>query len=489
MKLCAATLCSGIGAPEHALADHYDFKFCAEIEKFPSTVLAHHYPETPNLGDITKIDGTLWRDKIDIIIGGPPCQSFSVAGDRQSLDDPRGMLTFRYLELLKEIQPALAIYENVPGILTAAENPWGKFLAAAIESNEINPPGGKWRRAGMVAGRDISVAWRTINAKHFGLAQNRERVYAVICDSRRFARLVGAPSWFDSRRFLSVSGEVSFEFDGCVRVDSPQQGAREKVTPDARTRIEFPPEFSNTLGQGHGGGGNRIDGIGAYIPIAVGFSSIDYGNGAQSELSPTLRAGKSGNSSAVAFPAIGFSKVDAGGDAREECAPTLRAGNFHKSHISSTASGASIAYSVDCRQATLRQEISNTLLAKGSGGWPLDQVSPVVSRQSLGWEIRRLTPIECERLQGFPDDYTNIPWRNKPYSPNSLRYKALGNSMAVPCLSYIADCLDMVLQRYQSFFAQPDALDIYLTGLQVEAKEQIARDRFKATEGTQLSLF
>ncbi len=454
MKLRVATLCSGIGAPEHALADRYDFKFCAEIEKFPSTVLAHHYPKTPNLGDITKIDGTLWHDKIDIVIGGPPCQSFSVAGNRQSLQDPRGMMTFRYLELLKEIQPALAIYENVPGILTAAENPWGKFLAAAIGSDEINAPGRKWRRAGMVAGKYTSVAWRTLNARNFGLAQNRERVYAVIVNSRKIGRLVSAPSWFDSRRFLSVSGEVSFEFGCRVRIASPQQSTREKVTPDFATRIEFPPPISDTLGQGHGGGGNRIDGVGAYIPIAVGFS-----------------------------------KVDAGGDAREECAPTLRAGNFHKSHISSTANGVSIAYSVDCRQATLRQEISNTLLAKGSGEWSLDQVSPVVSRQVLGWEIRRLTPIECERLQGFSDDYTNIPWRNKPYSPNSLRYKALGNSMAVPCLSYIADCLEMVLQRYQSFFAQSDALDIYLAGLQVEAKEQIARDRFKATEGTQLSLF
>lgn len=426
MRLRAATLCSGIGAPEHALADRYDFKFCAENDKFPSAVLAHHYPDTPNLGDITKIDGTLWRDKIDIIIGGPPCQSFSVAGNRQSLQDPRGMLTFRYLELLKEIQPALAIYENVPGILTAAENPWGKFLAAAIDSDEINPPLGRWKRAGMVTGRDISVAWRTVNAKHFGLAQNRERVYAIICDSRKFGRLVGVPSWFDSRRFLSVSGEVSFEFGGSVGSVAPKPSQRKKTASDVGTRTEFSPPISDTLGQGHGGGGNRIDGVGAYIPIAVGFS-----------------------------------KVDAGGDAREECAPTLRAGNFHKSHISSTASGASIA-----RVA------------------------------GINWEIRRLTPIECERLQGFLDNYTNIPWRGKPNSPNGLRYKALGNSMAVPCLTYIADCLDMVLQRYQAFFYQPDALDIYLAGLQIEAKEQMARDkdkaskeRFKATKGTQLSLF
>ena len=453
MKLRAATLCSGIGAPEHALA-RYDFKFCAEIDKFPSAVLTHHYPNTPNLGDILKIDGTPWQDKIDIIIGGPPCQSFSVAGDRQSLDDPRGMLTFQYLRLLKEIQPPIAIYENVPGILTAKQNPWGKFLGGAVGSDEILPPGGKWRRAGMVAGKHISVAWRTINAKHFGLAQNRERVYAIIINSRKFGGLVGAPSWFDGRRFLSVSGEVSFEFDCCIGDIAPKQSARKKTTPHSTTRTEFPPEYSDTLGQGHGGGGNRIDGIGCYIPISISLSSINYGNGAQPELSPTLRADKCGNSSAVAFPVVGFSKVDAGGDAKEECAPTLRAGNFNKSHISSTASGVSIARATD-----------------------------------IDWEIRRLTPTECERLQGFSDDYTNIPWRGRPNSPNGLRYKALGNSMAVPCLIYIADCLDMVLQRYQAFFNQPDAFDIYLAGLQVEAKKSMICDRFKQSEGTQLSLF
>ena len=488
MRLKAATLCSGIGAPEHALA-RYDFKFCAEIDKFPSAVLTHHYPNTPNLGDILKIDGTPWQDKIDIIIGGPPCQSFSVAGDRQSLDDSRGMLTFQYLRLLKEIQPPIAIYENVPGILTAKQNPWGKFLGGAVGSDEILPPGGKWRRAGMVAGKHISVAWRTINAKHFGLAQNRERVYAVIIDSRKFGGLVSAPSWFDSRRFLSVSGEISFESDCRVGNIAPKQSAREKVTPDTGTRTEIPPSISDTFGQGHGGGGSRIDGIGCYIPISISLSSIDYGNGAQPELSPTLRAGKCGNSSAVAFPAVGFSKIDAGGDAREECAPTLRAGNFNKSHISSTASGASIAYSLDSRQGTLREETSNALLAKGSGGWSLDQVSPVVVSQSLSWEIRRLTPIECERLQGFSDGYTNIPWRGKLNSPNGLRYKALGNSMAVPCLTYIADCLNIVLQRYQAFFNQPDAFDIYLAGVQVEAKKSMICDRFKQSEGTQLSLF
>lgn len=454
MKLRAATLCSGIGAPEHAFANRYNFQFCSEIDKFPSAVLAHYYPETPNLSDITKIDGTLWCDKIDIVIGGPPCQSFSVAGDRQSLNDPRGMLTFQYLELLNQIQPPIAIYENVLGILTSAGNPWGKFLGLAVGSDEILPPGGKWRRAGMVAGRHISVAWRTLNARNFGLAQNRDRIYAIIINSRKFGRLVGAKPWFDSRRFLSVSGEVSFEFDCRVGVTAAQQSAREKVASNTATRIEFPPEFSDTLGQGHGGGGNRIDGVGCYIPISVGFSSIDYGNGAQSELSPTLRAGKCGNSSAAAFPAVGFSKVDAGGDAREDCSPTLRAGNFKDSHISSTANGVSIARSI-----------------------------------GINWEIRRLTPIECERLQGFPDNYTNIPWRGKPESPNSLRYKALGNSMALPCLRYIGDCLDIVLQRYQKFFDQADAFHVYLTGLELEAKEQMVRDRFKMTEGTQLSLF
>ena len=137
----------------------------------------------------------------------------------------------------------------------------------------------------------------------------------------------------------------------------------------------------------------------------------------------------------------------------------------------------------------MRQETSNTLLAKGSGGWSVDQTSPVVIGQDLNWEVRRLTPIECERLMGFADNYTNVPWRGKQDSPASLRYKALGNSMAVPCLQYLADSIDAVLEQYRAFFAQPDALDIYLAGLQIEAKEQLERDRFKELKGTQLSLF
>ena len=487
-KLKVGTVCSGIGAPEHALADRCNFQFCAEIEKFPSAVLAHHYPEVPNLGDITQVDWAAWAGKIDLLIGGPPCQSFSIAGKRESLDDPRGMLTFKYIELLQQIQPAIAIYENVYGILTSQQNPWGQFLGRVIGSDEILPPGGKWKRAGMVAGEFVSITWRTLNARNFGLAQNRERVYAVITDSRKLGGLVGAKPWFGTQRFLSVSGEICFEFLGCNGDSTPKQSTGEKATSDAGTRIEFPPEFSDTLGQGHGAGGNRIDGIGCYIPAVVGFSSIDYGNGAAENLSPTLRAGKCGNSSAIAFPAVGFSKVDGGGDAREECAPTLRAGNFVDSHIGS-GNGVSIAHSLDARSMTLRQETSNTLLAKGSGGWSVDQTSPVVIGQDLNWEVRRLTPIECERLMGFADNYTNVPWRGKQDSPASLRYKALGNSMAVPCLQYLADSIDAVLEQYRAFFAQPDALDIYLAGLQIEAKEQLERDRFKELKGTQLSLF
>lgn len=487
-KLKVGTVCSGIGAPEHALADRYNFQFCAEIEKFPSAVLAHRYPKVPNLGDITQVDWAAWAGKIDLLIGGPPCQSFSIAGNRESLSDPRGLLTFKYIKLLQQVQPAIAIYENVPGILTAKQNPWGKLLGCLVNSNEILPPGGKWRRAGMAAGKYVSVAWRTLNARKFGLAQNRERVYAVITDSRKLGGLVGAKPWFDTQRFLSVSGEICFEFLGCNGDSTPKQSTGEKATSDAGTRIEFPPEFSDTLGQGHGGGGNRIDGVGCCIPAVVDFSSIDYGNGAAENLSPTLRAGKCGNSAAVVFPAVGFSKVDGGGDAREECAPTLRAGNFVDSHIGS-GNGVSIAHSLDARSMTLRQKTSNTLLAKGSGGWSVDQISPVVIGQDLNWEVRRLTPIECERLMGFADNYTNIPWRGKQDSPASLRYKALGNSMAVPCLQYLADSIDAVLEQYRDFFAQPDALDIYLAGLQIEAKKQMESDRFKELKGTQLPLF
>ncbi|NJR24514.1 MAG: DNA cytosine methyltransferase [Richelia sp. CSU_2_1] len=209
--LRVATLCSGIGAPEVAFKD-CEFVFAAEIDPFASAVLAHHYPNVPNLGDITKIDGRQWRGKVDLLIGGPPCQAFSMAGERKSLDDERGQLTFEYVRLLDQIQPSVAVYENVKGLLSDKQNAWGKFLAlVASGGGELQPPGRRWGNAGLVVGSKRAIAWRVLNAQHFGLAQRRSRVYAVIVDPRNLGRLVARhpdltiEDWHKSREKLFLS--------------------------------------------------------------------------------------------------------------------------------------------------------------------------------------------------------------------------------------------------------------------------------------------
>ena len=164
----------------------------SEIDAFPNAVLTHHHPHVPNLGDMTWIapqilDGTIAAP--DILVGGTPCQSFSVAGMRQGLADPRGALTLKYAELANAIDhirqqnkqpPAVIVWENVPGVLSDRSNGFGCFLGAlAGESRELQPAGPRWSHAGCVYGPQRSIAWRVLDAQHFGVAQRRKRVFVV----------------------------------------------------------------------------------------------------------------------------------------------------------------------------------------------------------------------------------------------------------------------------------------------------------------------
>jgi DNA (cytosine-5)-methyltransferase 1 len=178
-----ATVCSGIGAPEVAsIGLGFTHKFMAEIEPFPSAVLAHHWPEVPNLGDITKIDGEAWCGQVDVLVGGTPCQAFSVAGKRESLDDARGNLTLKFVELCDAINPPYVVWENVPGVLSTADNAFGCFLGALSGNDgELFPAGDGWSNAGCVIGPRRKLAWRILDAQYFGLAQRRRRVFVVAC--------------------------------------------------------------------------------------------------------------------------------------------------------------------------------------------------------------------------------------------------------------------------------------------------------------------
>ena len=211
------SVCSGIEAASVAFSPlGWRAAWLSEIEPFPSAVLANHYPEVPNLGDMTRLPAAVLTgeaDAPDVLCGGTPCQAFSVAGMREGLNDPRGQLTIKFVELADAIDhvrtragkpECITLWENVPGVLSDRGNAFGCFLGAlAGEDCELQPPGGKWKDAGCVYGPKRTIAWRVLDAQYFGLAQRRRRVFVV----------ASARDGFDPT-------EVLFEREG-TRRDSP----------------------------------------------------------------------------------------------------------------------------------------------------------------------------------------------------------------------------------------------------------------------------
>jgi len=368
--------------------------FFAEIEHFPSAVLAHRHPHVPNLGDMTAIDGRVWRSKIDVLVGGTPCQAFSVAGLRRSLDDERGNLALRFVELADACQPRWIVWENVPGVLSTRDNAFGCLLGGlAGEDGPLEPPGGKWADAGVVLGPARAVAWRVLDAQYFGLAQRRRRVFVV----------AGAGDRADL-------AQVLFERQGLRRDSPPGREAGQGVAPtiSARTRGGGGLGTDSDIDGGliaEAFGGNNTSGP---IDVATALNACTSASGrmdfeTETFVTHSLRgegfdASEDGTGRGTPLVPVAFDCKTSGDIAAGVVAPTLRAMNA---------------------------------VGRDNGGGQL------AVQHHLG--VRRLTPCECERLQGFPDGYTRIPWRNKPVEacPDGPRYRALGNSMAVPVMRWI----------------------------------------------------
>ena len=413
------SVCSGIEAASvawHPLG--WTAAWLAEIEPFPSAVLAHHYPNVPNLGDMTALPKRILLGEVeapDLFCGGTPCQAFSVAGLRRSLDDERGNLSLTFCEIADAIdhvrgmrgqQPAVIFWENVPGVLSTADNAFGCFLAGlAGEDDPLQPPGAKWSNSGCVYGPARAVAWRVLDAQYFGVAQRRRRVFVV----------ASARDGFDPAAVL-------FEFDGVRRDSAPSREAGQEAaaTLAARTR-------------GGGGLGTDFELVGGLIPQGFGGGNtsgpIDVAacltaKGQRIDFEVETMVAQ-----AIAFDCKGSeAQVDLTG-----AAPTLRAMGHSGSHANA---GGQLAVAFDLRGreggAMPEGPHDTANIRAASGG---SSRSYIATR----WAVRRLTPRECERLQGFPDDYTAIPWRGKPAEqcPDGPRYKALGNSWAVPVVRWI----------------------------------------------------
>jgi len=507
------SVCSGIEAASVAW-EKLGWKPVAfsEIEPFPSAVLKHHWPEVPNLGDMSKYED--WKlGTIDLLVGGTPCQAFSVAGLRKGLDDPRGGLTLTFVRIADHFNPNWIVWENVPGVFTSKDNGFGCFLGAlAGEDGELQPPGGKWKDAGCVFGPKRSIAWRCLDAQYFGVAQRRKRCFLVACP-----RDYGDPTkvlfeWASLRRdsapSRSAGKETSTHASGSSR-DSGQSS--DSVAENYWTNPESPCD--TLLARDYKGIGNQDLTTGrllvkSAIPIhdqatrhagKRGEKQDGKGNGLgvgkDGDPCPTLTKGDKHavlyenhpNDSRVTGPlevapscvsrygtgggniplvqetagTIAFEPGIAkreGKDSRfvEEVSPTLR----------SDMGDNQVAVAVDVYNQTIGGQVAATL-TEACGGTNTsgpkvmavdtynqclqEKAVPIRSTASdichtggvidsrVKFAVRRLTVTECERLQGFPDGHTLISWKGKPKEecPDGHRYKALGNSMAVPCMEWI----------------------------------------------------
>lgn len=494
----------------------------SEIDPFPSTVLQHHYPDIPNLGDITKIDWSPYVGAADIVVGGSPCQSFSVAGKREGLAGASGLM-FEYIRAVRELRPRWFVWENVPGAFTSGGGEAYRQLLSEMDA------------------LGYGLAWRVLDAQFFGVAQRRERVFLVgslgtmRCAEVLFEReslswdhqssrqkrqalteeaqeRVGEadhdsgclnPGETQSRRVYPASGvyptlstrENSGQSQESVFLcQTAQTGSNGKLVKQddvmntldrtnstAVAALDFNPtdarlryahdDVSQTLTARAGTGGNQVP------LVQVQPLAFLYNQGAKarslgiSEISPTL---KTDHNPVVAFasnqrdevrelevagalaaqPGIKQQTYICRADGQtnamegENLAPTL---------TSHAKKDPPLIYPVDeseeMKPVTL--QIRGGKPGGGKGALIQHDMSVTLSthntqtlitgdHEKRDLTVRRLTPRECERLQGFPDDYTDIPYRNKEHAPDGPRYKALGNSMAVPVMRWIGERIHMV---------------------------------------------
>ncbi len=380
------SVCSGIEAVTVAWESvGFQPAWFAEIDPFCAALLAHRYPGVENLGDFTAIQDT--RSPIDILAGGTPCQSFSIAGRRGGLEDARGNLAIEFCRLAGRLRPRWIVWENVPGVLSSHG---GRDFGSII---------------GALAKLGYGCAWRVLDAQFLGVPQRRRRVFVVghLGDWRRAAA-------------------VLLEREGLCRDTPARRKAREEV--------------AGSLGGGTGERGwcNDLDRSGAFVSMSLNAKGGSGRLDGESEtfVAHTLRgdgcdASEDGTGRGTPLVPIAFSSKDSGADAGPR-APTLRAMPHDRSHANA---GGQVAVCVQEGQTGVREyDTAGTIRSDAPG----TQSGGSLIRQRMA--VRRLTPRECERLQGMPDDYTLIPYRGKP-AADGPRYRAIGNSMAVPVMRWI----------------------------------------------------
>ncbi len=512
------SLCSGIEAATVAWKPlGWNAVGFAEVEPFPSAVLAHHYPDVKNLGDINNFKE--WKiDEPRLLVSGTPCQSFSVAGLRKGISDPRGGLLLRFLEIAQRYRPQWLLWENVPGVLSSNRGrDFGTLLGGLSEL------GYGWSY------RVLDAQWIRTHRFPRAVPQRRRRVFVI--------GYLG--DW-------KPAAKVLFERESLCRDSTPSRKTRETVAAtitsgfgsrgvdadqvaNGNCALGFVPGIAGSLDTQCGGAklthqsvsnGHVIGTLTARMFNALGARDVEQGallavdtyNGTMGNSAPTLctKGDHASGNAAVMYPLV---LEDQGGSIinvrQDGTVGTLRSQS--KGHEPSILSGTNptqkrkikpIAF--DSYNNSVTGDVSKTLdtgqdyhhvpnvfqkmavsfepgIASRDGGesrfntevtgtlrknmgdnqtavavcltasndpsrspQSSEVTQQVASVYSSSMQVRRLTPVECERLMGFPDDYTNIPWRKKSESPDGPRYKALGNSMAVNCIEWIGERIKAV---------------------------------------------
>jgi DNA (cytosine-5)-methyltransferase 1 len=504
--LIYGSVCSGIEAASMAWEPlGWRPSFFSEIDPFPRALLETRWPGVPVHGDFTTIKKGQYRP-IDLLVGGTPCQSFSVAGLRGGLDDNRGNLALEYLRLADRLRPQWLVWENVPGVLSSNEGrDFGSILGGMVELG-------------------YGFAYRVLDAQYFGVAQRRRRVFVVGC----------LGDW-------RPAAAVLFERHSLQGHPAPSRKAGERPAPTISARTS-----------GGGGLGTDFDLDGGLIqwpatvarggetrgqdPVIATYRMTAFGEYADDGTASTLKQRDFKDSTDLIAHTLRGSGFDASEDGSgrgtpiiavhgtqdpdvlRDMAHTLGRNNGQENAIVYTPDGAStivsrsscgqgqtnspgynadqqvVAYSImpmnsgkdyKAREVDIAQPLMTTPVSGSQGGDYVVQTLPITFNMhksgndgsSLGVvedrtdclrafdkspfavqtydAVRRLTPEECERLQGFPDHYTRIPWKKKPESecPDGPRYKALGNSMAVPVMHWIGKriaAVDAILKERAS---------------------------------------
>ena len=518
------SVCSGIDAASVAWTSQFGGPmnwapvFFSEIEDWPCAALAHHYganlPDelyskngVPNYGDMTQFK--MWPDHsqesddpVDVLIGGTPCQSFSIAGLRKGLDDPRGNLALTFIALIDRYRPRFFVWENVPGVFSSWSDETEGKNGERWQSNDFDT---------FIAGLTqigYHCAWRVLDAQYVRV-DGMER---AVPQRRRRVFVVG------HFRDWRCAAAVLFDRDSVQGNPAPRRETRQSPAPDARagfTAGSFgkyvegcgPLRSNGGDNGGDNGGGSEtiVAAVASTLNAAFGdklgledqhinsgaplfvqehpvaFKSSHYTrdkDGAPDKVTPPLSAdADKGDQDTLICAPVAFAQNTrdevrlVGGDGGVVGALAAEAGMKQTSYVAEPITimerGRAGGSNLEHRQDGTANAILTPNGGRGGMGvgaiafnsrqdpevtsdrsGPLDSTSPQAQAIVQNYAVRRLTPTECERLQAFPDGYTNIPWRGKPTSPDGRRYKALGNSMAVNVIRWIGQRIEAVDKLY-----------------------------------------